>query len=132
MVEKADQVSRLIKERLEKLRIGSESTGHTQHFFLCTGESCSAPGVGEKSWEHLKAKLSEKSLAPGQVFRTKVGCLRVCAGGPIGLVYPQGTWYRGLTPEAIDRVIDEHLIGGKPVCELAVATHPLRGQDDQS
>jgi (2Fe-2S) ferredoxin len=132
MVEKVNQVSKLIKERLEKLRIGSQSIGHKQHFFLCTGDSCSAPGEGEKSWEHLKAKLSEKSLTPGQVFRTKVGCLRVCAGGPIGLVYPEGTWYRGLSAEAIDRVIEEHLIGGRPVCELALATHPLKGLDDQS
>ena len=88
--------------------------------------------MGEKSWDYLKARLAERGLSPGNVFRTKVGCLRVCAEGPIGLVYPEGTWYRDLTPESIDLVIEEHLISGRPVSRLTVATHPLPPTDQCS
>ena len=78
-------------------------------------------------WNALKKGLAERGLMSGErcVFRTKANCLRVCEQGPIAVVYPEGTWYHHLTPEAIDRVIEEHLVGGKPVDEYVFAVRPL-------
>jgi (2Fe-2S) ferredoxin len=59
------------------------------------------------------------------VLRTKVDCLRVCEQGPIAVVYPEGTWYRELDRAAMDRIVEEHLIGGRPVPDLMFAAGPL-------
>lgn len=100
-----------------------------RHLLLCAGPDCADPALGEETWEYVKRRLKELGLAgsDGPVYRTKCHCLRVCVAGPIAVVYPDGTWYRDVTPANAERVIQEHLVGGKVVEELCFARDELGG-----
>lgn len=97
------------------------------HLFLCTGPDCISEEDGQSSWKALKSALKEAypELAKARIYRTKVGCLRMCREGPIAVCYPQGKWFRNVTADRVEELVAYLESGVEDPHELEFIAHPL-------
>ena len=93
-----------------------------RQILFCAGPDCVDPVKGEVTWNYLKKRLAELKLdrQPTNVYRTRCACLRICTGGPIAVVQPDNVWYHSVGPEVVERILQEHVLEGRPVKEFVL------------
>lgn len=92
--------------------------GFRHHVLVCRGPRCSAKGSVSTA-RALSAALDSRGLGDDDVLVTQTGCLFPCNHAPVVAVHPDDTWYGPVHPADVDRLVDDHLVAGGRLDDLA-------------